>query len=138
MSHNKLICIIDDDFAHRKLLEFNLTTQNYKVFSFSTCAEFINEPFTNPPFAIVLDHYLKDEKTGLEYLPDIKKKLPKVPVIIMTNETDSKLIKQIQEAKASGYIAKDPASFVRLRTMLDEIEGKTGGNWLKKILKKRN
>ena len=129
----KLVCIIDDDFAHRRLLEYNLTSQNYTVLSFSTCAEFINEPFVEPPFAIVLDHYLKEEKTGLEYLERINKKLPKVPVIFMTNETDTSLIKEIENSGAKGYIAKDPASFVRLRTMLDEIHEKPKKNWFSRI-----
>ncbi|MGC4022753.1 MAG: response regulator [Cyclobacteriaceae bacterium] len=132
----KLVCIIDDDFAHRRLLEYNLTSQNYKVLSFSTCAEFINEPFAEPPFAVVLDHYLKEEKTGLEYLEDILKKLPKVPVIFMTTETDANLIRQIESSGAKGYIAKDPASFVRLRTMLDEMQEKPKTNWLSKLFKK--
>ena len=132
----KLVCIIDDDFAHRRLLEYNLTSQNYKVLSFSTCAEFINEPFEQPPFAIVLDHYLKEEKTGLGYLEDIFEKLPKVPVIFMTTETDPNLIKEIENSGAKGYIAKDPASFVRLRTMLDEMQEKPKGNWLSKLFKK--
>ncbi|MBS1680220.1 MAG: response regulator [Bacteroidetes bacterium] len=132
----KRICIIDDDFAHRRLLEYNLTSQNYEVLSFSKGAEFLNETFPEMPFAIILDHYLKDEKTGLEYLADIKKKMPNVPVIFMTNETDENLIKQVVEIYASQYIAKDPASFVRLRTLLDEIQEKSKGSWLSRIFKK--
>lgn len=132
----KRICIIDDDFAHRRLLEYNLTSQNYEVLSFSKGEEFMIEPFAELPFAIILDHYLTDEKTGLEYLADIKKKMPNVPVIFMTNETDENLIKQIVEVNASRYIAKDPASFVKLRTMLDEIQEKPKENWLSRIFKK--
>jgi len=132
----KLICIIDDDPTHRKVLEYNLTSQNYEVRSFGSGAEFMREVFTEPPFAIILDHYLKEDKTGLDYLKDIKKKMSKVPVIYMTNETDADLIKQIKESRASGYIAKDPASLVRLRTLLDEIAAKSKGGWLSKIFGK--
>ncbi|MBI3482947.1 MAG: response regulator [Bacteroidetes bacterium] len=96
----KLICIIDDDSTHRKVLEYNLTSQNYEVRSFASGSEFMKQTFTEPPFAIILDHYLKEDKTGLDYLKDIKKKIPKVPVIYMTNETDSDLIRQIKESKA--------------------------------------
>ncbi len=132
----KLICIIDDDPAHRKVLEFNLTSQNYRVLPFTSGAAFLKHSFSEPPFAIILDHYLSEDKTGLEYLKEIKAKMPKVPVIYMTNETNAELINQIKASKASGYIAKDPASLVRLRTLLDEITSKPKGNWLSGLFKK--
>lgn len=131
----KLICIVDDDPAHRKTLEYTLTSQNYSVLPFASGAEFMKHAFAEPPFAIILDHYLKEEKTGLDYLKDIKKKMPKVPVIYMTNETDTDLIAQIKAARVSGYIAKDPASLVRLRTLLDEITEQPKGGWLSRIFK---
>lgn len=131
----KLICIVDDDMAHRKTLEYTLTSQNYETLSFASGADFMKHTFTELPFAIILDHYLREEKTGLDYLKEIKKKMPRVPVIYMTNETDVDLINQIKASKASGYIAKDPASLVRLRTLLDEISEQSKGNWLSKIFK---
>lgn len=132
----KLICIIDDDLAHRTTLEYTLKSQNYNVLTFSKGSEFLKQTFTETPFAIILDHNLGEEKTGLEYLKDIRKKIPGVPVVYMTSETDFELIKEIKAAKVSGYIAKDPASLVRLRTLLDEIGEKSTGNWLTRILKK--
>jgi DNA-binding NtrC family response regulator len=132
----KLICIIDDDLAHRKTLEYTLNSQNYQVIPFSKGADFLKHTFSEPPFAIILDHHLSEEKTGLEYLKDIRKKIPNVPVVYMTSETDMDLIKEIKAAKVSGYIAKDPASLVRLRTLLDEIGEKSNGSWLTKIFKK--
>ncbi|SRR5258707_13099941 len=131
----RLICIVDDDPAHRKTLEYTLTSQNYEALSFASGAEFMKHVFAEPPFAIILDHYLKEDKTGLDYLKEIKKKMPKVPVIYMTNETDRELINQIKASKVSGYIAKDPASLVRLRTLLDEINEQSKGGWLSKIFK---
>src|SRR5258706_8759096 len=116
----KLICVIDDDLAHRKTLEFTLSSQNYEVLPFSGGADFLKHTFSTPPFAIILDHHLSEEKTGLQYLKDIRKKIPGIPVVYMTSETSTELIKEIKAAKVSGYIAKDPASLVRLRTMLDE------------------
>ncbi len=132
----KLICIIDDDLAHRKTLEYTLTSQNYQVLPFSKGSDFLKHTFSEPPFAIILDHHLSEDKTGLEYLKDIRKKIPNVPVVYMTSQTDMELINEIKAAKVSGYIAKDPASLVRLRTLLDEIGEKSKGNWLTKILKK--
>jgi DNA-binding NtrC family response regulator len=132
----KLICIIDDDLAHRTTLEYTLTSQNYKVLPFSKGSEFLKHTFPVPPFAIILDHHLNEEKTGLEYLKDIRKKIPGVPVVYMTNETDMELIKEIKAAKVSGYIAKDPASLVRLRTLLDEISEQAKGSWFTRLLKK--
>jgi len=131
----KLICIVDDDPVHRRNLEFTLTSQNYQVLQFAKGSDFLKHTFSAPPFAMILDHNLGEAKTGLEYLKDIRKKIPGLPIVYMTSETDSELIKEIKAAKVSGYIAKDPASLVRLRTLLDEIGEKKGG-WLNKILKK--
>jgi FixJ family two-component response regulator len=134
--NSKLICIVDDDLAHRKTLEFTLTSQNYQVLPFSSGADFLKHTFTTAPYALILDHNLSEVKTGLEYLKDIRKKVPGIPVVYMTSETDPVLIKEIKAAKVSGYIAKDPASLVRLRTLLDEIGEKSKGSWLNKLLKK--
>jgi DNA-binding NtrC family response regulator len=131
----KLICIIDDDPSHRKMLEVNLIGQNYEVRSFETGASFMDANLSAPPFAIILDHHLREEKTGLDYLKDIKKKMPKVPVVYMTSESDPDLIKEINASKAIGYIAKDIASLVRLRALLDGISAEDKGSWFSKIFK---
>src|SRR6267154_2237224 len=97
----KLICIIDDDLAHRKTLEFTLASQNYEVLPFSGGLEFLKHTFSVSPFAIILDHNLGEVKTGLEYLKDIRKKIPGIPVVYMTSETDPVLIKEIKASKVS-------------------------------------
>ncbi|HCW06727.1 MAG TPA: hypothetical protein DGG95_05115 [Cytophagales bacterium] len=129
----KLICVIDDDKAHRKVLEYTLTSQNYNVLAFESGSEFLQHSFTENPFAVILDHHLGETKTGFEYIKDIRKKIADVPIVYMTSETDDDLIKKIKASKVSGYIAKDPASLVRLRTLLDEISVKPKASWLKKI-----
>lgn len=129
----KLICIIDDDKAHRKVLEYTLTSLHYDVLAFESGTEFLKHSFAENPYAVILDHNLGEVKTGFDYIKDIRKKIHDVHIIYMTSETDDGLIKQIKASKVSGYIAKDPASLVRLRTLLDEISEKPKGSWLKKI-----
>lgn len=131
----KLICLVDDDPIHLKIVDHTLTAQGYLVKAFNSGSTLLNHSFSEPIFAIILDHYLKEEKTGLDYLKEFKKKMPKVPVIYMTNETDEALIQEIMKNKAVGYIAKDPASLVRLRTLLDQISENSNASWLKKLFK---
>jgi Response regulator containing CheY-like receiver, AAA-type ATPase, and DNA-binding domains len=133
----KLICVIDDDAAHMKVMEHHLTSQGYQVKGYNSGAAFLANPIKGVIHAIVLDHYLQEEKTGLHYLKLFKKQMPKTPIIYMTSETDKALVAEITKRKAAGFIAKDMASLVRLRTILDEINEKQGSGWLKRIFKKK-
>jgi len=132
----KKIAVIDDDPAQRKILELNLSGQNYEVLCFPSGAAFLNHTFTEPPFAIILDYHLKEAKTGFEYLDEILKKVPRVPVIYLTSQTDVEVIKKIENSKASGYISKDATSLVRLRMELDKQAAKPEGNWLSNLFNK--
>ncbi len=139
VSFMKLICVIDDDPSHLKLVEHTLTAQGYAVKGYHSGAAFMANPIKDTIHAIILDHYLSESegKTGLDYLKLFKKRMPKTPVIYMTSETDKALAKEIMKRKAAGFISKDIASLVRLRTILDEINEKQGAGWLKNIFKKK-
>jgi two-component system KDP operon response regulator KdpE len=128
----KTIFVVDDDPAHLKIIELQLKHLGYPVTTF-TSGKVMLENLSEPPFVIILDHYLREEKTGSEYLTEIRKKVPKVPVIYMTSVNDEETIKDIYSKGAYGYIEKSGASQVRLRTLLDEIVEDDKKNWIQKL-----
>ena len=128
----KTVFVVDDDPSHLKIIELQLKHLGYEVITFTSGKPMLDK-LSDAPYAIILDHYLREEKTGSEYLEEIRRRLPKVPVIYMTSVNDEETIKGIYEKGAYGYIEKNGASQVRLRTLLDEISDQQNKNWIKKL-----
>jgi two-component system, NtrC family, C4-dicarboxylate transport response regulator DctD len=131
----KTICVIDDDAIYQKMINQHLTIMGYSVHSLFTGRDL--EKIPKRPFAILLDHFLGEGEFGLEVLANLKKKLPDVPVIYMTNEVTDALKQQAKKAGAFEFIEKSPGSLVLLRNALDRIGEKEDKKpWIKRIFKK--
>jgi DNA-binding NtrC family response regulator len=118
----KLVFIVEDSPVQQKLLQvhFEEMLGNYEVKVFSNPDELFNH-LSEKPFAIVLDHFFdtKKEKTGLDYLKEIKKKNKSIPIIYYTSLENEKTKTEAVALGAHDYIIKNSASLVRLRTALD-------------------
>jgi DNA-binding NtrC family response regulator len=118
----KLVFIVEDSPVQQKLLQvhFEEMLGNYEVKVFSNPDELFNH-LSEKPFAIVLDHFFdtKKEKTGLDYLKEIKKKNKSLPIIYYTSLENEKTKAEAFALGAHDYIIKNSASLVRLRTALD-------------------
>ncbi len=119
---DKLVFVIDDDPIYLKFMQnhFNLLggfrTETY------TTGEAALENLSKNPFLIILDHnFQESEKDGIYYLKEIKKKNSKVPVVYITSDTSMELPKRANQQGARGFIIKDSAFLVYLRTALDDI-----------------
>ena len=124
---NKLVYIVEDNPVQQKMLQvhFGQMVGNYSVKSFTDPEEMIAQIHENP-FAVVLDHFFLDnDKTGLDYLKEIRKKYKKLPVIYYTSHDDEDTRKQVMKLGVEDYILKDSASLVRLRTALDLLNEKS-------------
>jgi DNA-binding response OmpR family regulator len=120
----KLVFVVEDNPIQQKILQvhFEEMLGNYEVKTFldpDHMLAHINEK----PFAIVLDHFFNDKKdrTGVDYLKEIKKKYKSLPVIYYTSLDDEKIKEEVLELGADEYIIKNSASLVRLRTALDVL-----------------
>jgi CheY-like chemotaxis protein len=124
---NKLVFIVEDNLVQQKMLQahFEEMLGNYTVRAFSNPNEMFAH-LSKRPFAVVLDHFLmeKTDKTGLDYLKDIKKSFPSIPVIYFTGLDDDTVRNEVMALGAEEYIIKDSASLVRLRTALDSLKEK--------------
>jgi CheY-like chemotaxis protein len=117
-----LVFIVEDSPIQQKMLRvhFEEMLGNYEVKTFADPDDML-EHIKDKPFAIVLDHFFNDkkEKTGLDYLKEIKKKYKSIPIIYYTSLDDEKIRAEIKNLGAEEYIIKNSASLVRLRTALD-------------------
>lgn len=126
----KVVFIVEDDLVQQKMLQhhFEEMLGNYKVRTF-TDPEDLFAALNEKPFAIVLDHFFsqKKDKTGLDYLRELKKKRSSIPVVYYTSCTDEAVRTQAMKLGAEHFIHKNSASLVRLRTALDELNAKKKG-----------
>jgi DNA-binding response OmpR family regulator len=121
------VFIVEDNPVQQKMLQvhFEEMLGNYKVQTFGDPDAMFSH-LKEKPFAVVLDHLFPDKrnKTGLDYLRDIKNTDDSIPVIYYTTLDDHKLRDQVLELGAEEYIVKNSASLVRLRTALDLLHEK--------------
>lgn len=125
-----LVFIVEDNLVQQKMLKthFEEVLGNYSIRTFLNPVDLI-ENLKEKPFAVVLDHFfVPGEKTGLHYLRELRKDHPSIPVIYLTVLDDNAVRSEVMALGAEGYIVKDSASLVRLRTMLDQIHKKISVN----------
>jgi DNA-binding NtrC family response regulator len=127
---SKLVFIVEDDLVQQKMLQhhFEEMLGNYTVKTFTDPDDLMNH-INEKPFAIVLDHFYthKKDKTGLDYLKELKKKRGNIPVVYYTSCTDEAVKTKATELGAEYFINKNSASLVRLRTALDSLNSRKKG-----------
>jgi len=102
--NNNSILIIDDEIQIRKLLEFTLTSENYKVFEAENGKLGLITAANHPPDLIILDLGLPDEDGQT-----ILKKLREwyfSPIIILTVRNSEEDIVKALDTGANDYLVK--------------------------------
>jgi DNA-binding NtrC family response regulator len=108
---DKLIFIVDDDKVILNLLEYTFKSrEGYEVCTFASGEECLAHLDMNPDI-IVLDHmfYLHGERkmSGLDTLIELKKRLKNVPVIVLSGQDDTLLVRDFITNGALKYIPKE-------------------------------
>lgn len=78
---------------------------NYKITTFST-GEACLEMLENNPDLIILDYNLEGAMNGLDTFKSIHLKKPKIPVIILSSQTDIQIAADLLKMGAFDYIQK--------------------------------
>jgi two-component system, OmpR family, response regulator len=107
----KLIFIVDDDKVILNLLEYTFKSrEGYDVKTFASGEDCL-EHIEMKPDLIVLDHmfYKQGEKkmSGLDTLIELKKRLKDVPVIVLSGQDDTLLVREFILNGALKYIPKE-------------------------------
>ena len=107
MAHSQIrLFIVEDNFLYSYMLETTLKEcGNFKITSFTTAEECI-EMLRNKPDLIILDYHLNGGMNGLEAFQIIHQKNPRVPVIILSSQTDVQVAADILHKGAFDYIEK--------------------------------
>jgi len=135
----KLVFIVDDDPVYLKFMNGHFKQMSeYQTEVFQSGAEALKALDQAKPYLIILDHiFLNDpDRTGLDYLKEIRKKNSKVPVIYITAINEDILRSKAKKMKVIDYILKDDAFLIHLRTALDKLAAPPKKNLLTKIFSK--
>ena len=107
----KLIFIVDDDKVILNLLEYTFKSrEGYEVRTFASGEDCLAHLEMKPDL-IVLDHmfYVHGEKrmSGLDTLIELKKRIKDVPVIVLSGQDDTLLVREFILNGALKYIPKE-------------------------------
>ncbi|MBX2895158.1 MAG: response regulator [Cyclobacteriaceae bacterium] len=134
----KLVFIIDDDPVYLHFMKGHFKQMpEFETQVFQSGPEGIAALETTRPYLIILDHLFTNapDKTGLDYLKEIRKKQSGVPVIYITGLNDEGLKAQTKKLKVTDHILKNDAFLVHLRTAMDKLNQPPKGI-LSKLFKK--
>ena len=124
----KPIWIIDDDRSIRWVFEKALARTDMPFQAFSSAPEALAALETSEPQVVVSDIRMPGG-SGLDFLQEIKKRLPEVPVIIMTAYSDLESAVAAFQGGAFEYLAKpfdvDQAVDI-IRRAVEESERQSG------------
>ncbi len=101
----KPVWVIDDDKSIRWVFEKALARTDYPFKTFSSVPEALTALETSTPQVVVSDIRMPNG-SGLDFLDTIKKRLPDVPVIIMTAYSDLESAVAAFQGGAFEYLAK--------------------------------
>ncbi len=107
------ILIVDDEKAVRTALGRLLATREewQVVGEAADGAAAIGKVRELQPDVVIMDITMP-EMNGLEATPEIKKALPTAEVLIFTQHDSKQMVRQAQNAGASGYLLKSQANWL--------------------------
>jgi len=106
LSGQKRIFIVEDNFMYSYLLGTMLKEYgNFKVTSVGTGEECIGLLDNNPDL-VIMDYNLETGLTGLDTFKVIHSRRPKLPVIILSSQTDVQVAADLLKLGAFDYIEK--------------------------------
>ena len=102
---NRHIFVIDDDKSIRWVLEKTLTKNNFKVSCFVDVSSMLNDLEKITPNVIISDVRMPGIN-GTDMLEQVKRKYPKIPIIIMTAFSDLETTVMSLKKGAYEYVTK--------------------------------
>lgn len=99
------VLVIDDDPGIRDYLEAAVSRQGYEVFAAADGEEALSKLDVSKPDIVTLDVVLPG-MDGLETLRRLKKRLPKIPVIMLSGHGQARTIVEAMRLGASDFLRK--------------------------------
>ena len=111
----KILLVEDDGFLLRTISDY-LSTRGMEVQTASNGREAINY-LSASPFDLILTDIIMPEMDGIELLKHVRKRMPDLPVIIITSSDDINYSIEALRSNANDYILK-PVSMEELATRI--------------------
>lgn len=112
------VLLIDDDRLNTKLLEVTLTDAGFRVVTALTGKEGLRLFEQEQPDLVMLDMLMSDLH-GLSVLTSLKRRVPALPVIIMTAHGSEEMAVEAMKLGASDYLVK-PLHYQRVASVVRE------------------
>ena len=100
-----MIHIVDDEDDFRAALRMTLEDQGYRVSDYASCEAFLADPASAAQGCLLLDAYLPG-MAGLTLLAHLKEQGNKVPVIMITGQSDVAVAVAAMKAGAFDFLEK--------------------------------
>ena len=122
MGEKKIVCIIDDDPNILEIYGLKLKNEGFEVTTTNNGEEGIETVKSHKPDIILLD-IMMPIKDGIGVLEDLKNDstLSKIPVIVLSNVSDNKIVDKIGEFSTHFYIVKSLTTPQKLVGIVKEV-----------------
>ncbi len=121
---------LDDDPIPAKIIEETLGLKN---FWFSESSVLVQHAYKLEPTGAFIDIYLKNE-CGLDVVPIIRSLWPSTAIIVMTGDSNDKLVGQALALGANDFIRKPISKLeimARLKARIEDLKEKNGHTLLR-------
>ena len=127
MSDDKLVHLVDDDDSVRRSVGFMLKTSGYRVKSYGSGTELLEEARRLEPGCVLLDIRMPN-MDGLEVQQELRNLGISLPVIIMTGHGDIRLSVRAMKTGAIDFIEKPFEKAALLSAIEDGFSSLTRSN----------
>lgn len=113
--------VVDDSSFQRDLLKQFISKLNFDVEGYGSPGSALERCIESKPDLVLLDLNMP-EMSGIEFLGQLKSKMQgeMPPVIVVTGENNTKVVKEVLGAGAKGYLVK-PVSLKSLKKQISHI-----------------
>jgi len=119
--NQKIILVIEDDFALNKLIQKKLKQEAYEAYGVCSGEEAIKWIETNK-FDLVLIDYLLDNSDAKKIIKKIQKKINyPLPFVIITGNGDERIAVEMMKLGAMDYLIKDSAFIELLPSIVKQV-----------------
>lgn len=124
MDKNVRILIVDDHYVVRQGLKKILAeTYEFAVFGDASSAQEALELAWREPWNVVLLDVSMPGRGGLDVLKDLRRGLPKIPVIVVSMHPEEQFALRVLKLGASAYIRKDSAGQELIKAVQAALRG---------------
>ena len=122
MNQPPRIMVVDDEMDICNFVKSFFEVRGFTVITALNGDEAMAKLEREKPDLILLDVMMRRQKEGLEYLPQMKEKLPSAKVIMVTGVEDKEAAEEAKQSGAEDYITKPLVLEYLEKTVLAKIK----------------